>query len=86
MSTYGSAVNKLDVFGEDSDYDVGRMLADEFIQKTGLESLPQVRPIADLPCVWCAEGSVSARLSLFFNTRKRGMLVRRLYREDAVLM
>jgi hypothetical protein len=42
MSSYGSQINKLDIFGEDSDYDVGRTLAEEFIQKTGLENLPQV--------------------------------------------
>ena len=42
MSAYGSVVNRLDIFGEDSDYDVGRTLAAEFIEKTGLETLPQV--------------------------------------------
>jgi hypothetical protein len=41
-NSYGSDVNMIDVFGEDSDYDVGRSLAAEFIQKTGLEVLPQV--------------------------------------------
>ena len=32
----------VDVFGEDSEYDVGRQLSAEFIEKTGLNSLPQV--------------------------------------------
>ena len=32
-----------DVFGEDSEYDVGRQLAKEFVEKTGLVTLPQVR-------------------------------------------
>jgi hypothetical protein len=41
-SSYGGEANLVDVFGEDSDYDVGRSLAAEFIQRTGLESLPQV--------------------------------------------
>lgn len=31
-----------DVFGEDSDYDVGRMLAQDFVEKAGITSLPQV--------------------------------------------
>lgn len=31
-----------DVFGEDSDYDVGRLLAQEFVEKAGITSLPQV--------------------------------------------
>ncbi|XP_045583681.2 UDP-glucose:glycoprotein glucosyltransferase 1 isoform X2 [Procambarus clarkii] len=30
-----------DVFGEDSDYDVGRMLAQDFVEKAGISSLPQ---------------------------------------------
>ncbi|KAK4305525.1 hypothetical protein Pmani_022586 [Petrolisthes manimaculis] len=30
-----------DVFGEDSDYDVGRLLAQEFVEKAGITSLPQ---------------------------------------------
>lgn len=30
-----------DVFGEDSDYDVGRMLANEYIEKTGMKKFPQ---------------------------------------------
>lgn len=30
------------MFGEDSDYDVGRMLAQEFVEKAGITSLPQV--------------------------------------------
>ncbi len=41
-SSYGGEANLVDVFGEDADYDVGRSLAAEFIQRTGLESLPQV--------------------------------------------
>jgi hypothetical protein len=41
-SSYGGEANLLDVFGEDSDYDVGRALAAEFIQRTGLQTLPQV--------------------------------------------
>ena len=32
-----------DVFGEDSEYDVGRQLAAEFIDKTGLTTFPQVK-------------------------------------------
>ncbi|MPC29875.1 UDP-glucose:glycoprotein glucosyltransferase [Portunus trituberculatus] len=31
-----------DVFGEDSDYDVGRMLAQEFVEKAGITTFPQV--------------------------------------------
>lgn len=42
MAAYGSEANRVDVFGEDSDYDVGRSLSAEFIEKTGLETLPQV--------------------------------------------
>ena len=42
MESYGSDVKMVDVFGEDSEYDVGRQLAAEFIEKTGLPSLPQV--------------------------------------------
>ncbi|XP_071549472.1 UDP-glucose:glycoprotein glucosyltransferase 1 isoform X4 [Panulirus ornatus] len=30
-----------DVFGEDSDYDVGRLLAQEFVEKAGISNLPQ---------------------------------------------
>lgn len=30
-----------DVFGEDSDYDVGRLLAQEFVEKAGITNLPQ---------------------------------------------
>lgn len=30
-----------DVFGEDSDYDVGRMLAQDFVEKAGITSFPQ---------------------------------------------
>jgi UDP-glucose:glycoprotein glucosyltransferase len=41
-SSYGGEANLVDVFGEDSDYDVGRALAAEFIQRTGLQTLPQV--------------------------------------------
>lgn len=36
------SVDLEDVFGEDSDYDVGRMLAQEFVEKAGITSLPQV--------------------------------------------
>ena len=42
MESYGSDVKMADVFSEDSEYDVGRQLAAEFIEKTGLTSLPQV--------------------------------------------
>lgn len=35
------SVDLEDVFGEDSDYDVGRMLAQEFVEKAGITSLPQ---------------------------------------------
>jgi hypothetical protein len=41
-SSYGGEANLVDVFGEDSDYDVGRSLAAEFIQRTGLQTFPQV--------------------------------------------
>jgi len=41
MEGYGSDVKMKDVFGEDSEYDVGRQLAAEFIQKTGLLTVPQ---------------------------------------------
>ncbi len=38
----------MDVFGEDSDYDVGRSLAAEFIERTGLQTLPQVTEVPGL--------------------------------------
>merc|ERR1719334_2273942 len=31
-----------DVFGEDSEYDVGRLLTEDFIQRSGFAGLPQV--------------------------------------------
>lgn len=31
-----------EVFDEDSDYDVGRLLAQEFVEKAGISNLPQV--------------------------------------------
>ena len=31
-----------DVFGEDSEWDVGRTLAEDFVSRSGLGSLPQV--------------------------------------------
>ena len=46
MENYGSDVRMADVFGEDSEYDVGRQLAKEFLEKTGLASLPHSRPEA----------------------------------------
>lgn len=42
METYGSDVKMDDVFGEDSEYDVGRQIADDFVSRTGLGQLPQV--------------------------------------------
>jgi len=42
LDSYGSDVKLDDVFGEDSEYDVGRTLADDFIVRSGLGSLPQV--------------------------------------------
>ncbi len=40
---YGHEVNSLeDVFGEDSEYDVGRQLAGDFVQRAGFQQLPQV--------------------------------------------
>ena len=47
MENYGSDVRMADVFGEDSEYDVGRQLAKEFLEKTGLASLPQVGSFID---------------------------------------
>jgi len=41
LESYGSDVKLQDVFGEDSEYDVGRQLAAEFIDKTGLTTFPQ---------------------------------------------
>jgi len=41
LEAYGSDVKLDDVFGEDSEYDVGRQLAKEFVEKTGLVTLPQ---------------------------------------------
>lgn len=37
-----SSIDLEDVFGEDSDYDVGRMLSQEFVEKAGIISFPQV--------------------------------------------
>ena len=42
MDSYGADVKLDDVFGEDSEWDVGRMLAEDFVTRTGLGSLPQV--------------------------------------------
>ena len=42
MDTYGADVKMIDVFGEDSEYDVGRTLSAEFISRSGLGELPQV--------------------------------------------
>jgi UDP-glucose:glycoprotein glucosyltransferase len=42
MDSYGADVKLDDVFGEDSEYDVGRTLAEDFIIRSGLGSLPQV--------------------------------------------
>eukprot|EP00092_Neocalanus_flemingeri_P004418 GFUD01004753.1.p1 GENE.GFUD01004753.1~~GFUD01004753.1.p1 ORF type:complete len:1525 (-),score=439.73 GFUD01004753.1:373-4947(-) len=42
MDSYGADVKMEDVFGEDSEYDVGRSLSEDFIIRSGLGSLPQV--------------------------------------------
>ena len=42
MDSYGADVKLDDVFGEDSEYDVGRTLAEDFVRRSGLGSLPQV--------------------------------------------
>ena len=43
MDSYGADVKLEDVFGEDSEYDVGRTLSADFISRSGLgEELPQV--------------------------------------------
>jgi len=42
MDSYGADVKMDDVFGEDSEYDVGRSLSEDFITRSGLGSLPQV--------------------------------------------
>merc|ERR1719187_1379585 len=42
MDSYGADVKMDDVFGEDSEYDVGRSLSEDFIIRSGLGSLPQV--------------------------------------------
>lgn len=34
-----------EILGEDTDYDTGRKLAQDFVQRSGLRSLPQVRSI-----------------------------------------
>lgn len=36
------SVNTDDVFGDDTEYDTGRRLSQEFVQRTGLQKLPQV--------------------------------------------
>merc|ERR1719334_948943 len=42
MDSYGADVKLDEVFGEDSEYDVGRTLAEDFVSRSGLGSLPQV--------------------------------------------
>jgi len=42
MDSYGADVKMDDVFGEDSEFDFGRSLSEDFISRTGLGSLPQV--------------------------------------------
>jgi len=42
MDSYGADVKMDDVFGEESEYDVGRSLSEDFIVRSGLGSLPQV--------------------------------------------
>ena len=43
MDSYGADVKLDDVFGEESEYDVGRSLSADFISRSGLgEELPQV--------------------------------------------
>ena len=42
MDSYGADVKMADVFGEDSEYDVGRSLSADFISRSGLGDLPQV--------------------------------------------
>lgn len=38
----GSGVDTEDILGEDSDYDFGRKITNEFISRTGMHTLPQV--------------------------------------------
>lgn len=40
-NTYSGA-NLEDVFGEDSEYDTGRQLAKDFVERSGFKKLPQV--------------------------------------------
>ena len=42
LDSYGADIKLDDVFGEDSEYDVGRALAEDFVTRSGLGSLPQV--------------------------------------------
>merc|ERR1719348_340498 len=42
MDSYGADVKMIDVFGEDSEYDVGRSLSADFVSRSGLSDLPQV--------------------------------------------
>ena len=42
MDSYGADVKMSDVFGEDSEYDVGRTLSADFVSRSGLGDLPQV--------------------------------------------
>ena len=42
MDSYGADVKMIDVFGEDSEYDVGRTLSADFVSRSGLSDLPQV--------------------------------------------
>ena len=42
MDSYGADVKMSEVFGEDSEYDVGRSLSADFISRAGLTDLPQV--------------------------------------------
>ena len=45
LESYGSDVKMADVFDEDSEYDVGRQLARDFVQRSGFKEMPQVRSI-----------------------------------------
>ncbi|XP_059082867.1 UDP-glucose:glycoprotein glucosyltransferase 1-like [Tigriopus californicus] len=42
LESYGSDVKLDDVFDEDSEYDVGRQLAKDFVNRSGFKDLPQV--------------------------------------------
>ena len=43
MQNYPKAGDVDEVFGEDSEFDVGRQLAADFLQRSGFKETPQVR-------------------------------------------